>query len=271
MSDSGPRTPRPASAALFEYDLDAPLHLDAGRTVKNGDATITDISYDDSTGRRVPAYVVSGPESDGRGIVVAHGGTADGRHFFVDEALSLARLGFTVLLPATTLPAHGDVAVVEPALRATVLTHRRALDVLTRCWGVDAERLGYFGHSGGASQGAVLSAVEPRLAALVLASIGSGTILRLARADLERAGAPDPEPYLAWLERFDPAHFVAVEGPRRLFFQHGADDQVITRAEAERLYDAAAPPRQWREYACDHGTAAYPPALRDRAEFFSTL
>jgi hypothetical protein len=42
----------------------------------------------------------------------------------------------------------------------------------------------------------------------------------------ELRGEADPEPYLAALERFDPASFVAVAGGRSLLFQHGRDDVI---------------------------------------------
>lgn len=112
------------------------------------------------------------------------------------------------------------------------------------------DRLGFFGHSGGAFQGAVLSAVEPRLNAIV---------------------ASNSQPYLKALNRFDPAHYVAMSGRRRLFFQHGREDTVVSRTEAVRLYEAAAPPRRWSKYACGHGTDADPDARRELAQFFSSL
>lgn len=268
------RTDRPRvdeQARLFDYDADVPLNVDVGHATETGGASVVDISYDDSTGQRVPAYVVSAPARNGCGLIIAHGGTADGRHFFVDEAVALSHLGFTVLLPATTLPRHGNIAASTSAIRASVLVHRRGLDVLTQAWSVDADRLGFYGHSGGACQAAILSAVEPRLSHLVIASIGSGTIVRLARAELDDGDVASAPAYLNFLERFDPVHFVAVKGDRRLLFQHGTQDQTVTRAEAQRLYAAAAPPRQWLGYPCGHATPAHPEAYRDRVRFLSDL
>jgi hypothetical protein len=75
-----------------------------------------------------------------------------------------------------------------------VLTHRRGLDVLTGWANADARRLGFFDHSVGAFQGALRSAVEPRLSRLVLASFGSGTLVRLIRHDMADAREADREP-----------------------------------------------------------------------------
>jgi pimeloyl-ACP methyl ester carboxylesterase len=262
---------------LFDYDSAVPLDVEVRSTVQIGNSSVADISYDDSTGRRAVASVVSRPGVRGSGIVIAHGGSADGRHYFLPEATALAELGFTVLLTASSFPRHGDIAASTEATRANILTQRRGLDVLVEWAGADAGRLGFFGHSSGAFQGAWLSAVEPRLTGLALVSGGSGTLVRVAESDLKEAESDLTEsekagPYLTYLHRFDPAHFVAVAGRRRLLFQHGSEDPVVPLAEARRLYEAAAPPRRWREYPCDHGTTAvHPQAQRDRAEFFSSL
>jgi hypothetical protein len=53
-----------------------------------------------------------------------------------------------------------------------------------------------------------------------------------------------------------------------LLFQHGREDQTVHRSEAPRLYEAAAAPRQWREYPCGHDTASFPEAQADRARLF---
>jgi fermentation-respiration switch protein FrsA (DUF1100 family) len=134
---------------------------------------------------------------------------------------------------------------------------------------VDRRRLGFFGHSAGAYQGAILAGVEPRLRAVVLASAGSGTPLRLARQRLPDLPAADLAAYLDFLGQFDPAAYAAEPGQRRLMIQHGRDDHIVSRAEALALRDAAAPPCTWREYPCGHGTDAFAPARRDRADFLA--
>jgi hypothetical protein len=204
---------------------------------------------------------------------VAHGGSGDGRHFFRPEAIRLARTGgTTALLPATTFPPHGDRRAVRDAIRASVVIHRRGLDLLGTWVRAGLDRFCFFGHSGGAFQGAYLSGVEPRLHALALASAGSGSLARLARlaaADLP-ANTPATDDYLRFLRSVDPAPYVAMAGRRRLLFQHGREDREIRRSEALRLYEAAAPPRLWREYPCGHDTAAHPRAEADRARLFTT-
>ena len=71
------------------------------------------------------------------------------------------------------------------------------------------------------------------------------------------------------LEQFDPATSVAVPGRRRLLFQHGRHDPVVRQAESLKLYEAAAHPKDWREYNCGHDPDGDPQAVTDRAELFS--
>ena len=151
----------------FDYRDDVQLDVECHHRVVTGDVSVSDISYDNGTG-----------------VILARGGTADGRHYFVDEATRLAGVGMTALLPAASLPEHGDQQATADAIRANVLTHRRGLDVLTVWVEARIDRLCYFGHSAGAFHGAILSAVEPRLSGLALASYGAGTLVRLAAADV---------------------------------------------------------------------------------------
>ncbi len=256
---------------LFTIDEQRPLQVEVISRYAGGDALVTDISYDHAAGGRALASVVTPGRAVRAGVIIAHGGSADGRRFFLDEAVALAGRGFAVLLTAISFPDHGDAEVTAHAVRVAVSTQRRGLDVLTTWVGVDPARLGFFGHSGGAFQGAILSAVEPRFAAIVLASYGSGTLLRLAAEELRGQGVGNARPYLDVLHRFDPVAYVATPGRRHLLFQHGVEDQTVPRAEAVAAYAAAVPPRTWREYPCGHGTDADPQARRDRAEFFCSM
>jgi len=113
-----------------------------------------------------PAFVFAG---DGEvGLILAHGGEGDGRRYFVDEATELAALDATVVVPSCGIPLVGDLARDEAAFDRVVALQRRALDLLAAR---GATRLGFFGHSAGGLQGAILAATEPRLQAIVVAAI----------------------------------------------------------------------------------------------------
>lgn len=222
---------------------------------------VTELRYDNGAGGLAEAYVVGAAAS--AGVVVAHGGAGPGRHLFLPEALELARRGFVCLLADTTFPSDGTTAERVEATRVRVLTQRRGLDVLAAEYG--ATRLGFYGHSAGGMQGAVLSAVEPRLEAIVIAGARGGSV----RWALEQGVTDESE--LAAFNRIDPEHYVAVPGRRRLLFQHGRRDTVIPLAEARRLHDAAAEPKEWRDYDCDHGVDAHLPARADRLAFLEEV
>jgi hypothetical protein len=251
--------------AQFDYRHDVPLDLERFDRHEAGDVSISQISFDNGVGGRARATLIEPPRPNGAAVILAHGGTDDGRHFFVDEAIALAGTGITALLPATAFPPHGDPRLSAEAIHAGVVVHRRGLDVLSAR---PLTMFGFFGHSGGAFQGAYLSAVEPRLSALALASVGSGTIPRLAAGELP-AGVAATEAYLSVLRSYDVTPYVSVPGRRRLLFQHGRDDRVVLRPEAERVFRAAAPPCEWREYACAHDTASHAEARSDRLRFFT--
>jgi hypothetical protein len=261
------RTGRPEQGgAVFDYAADVPLNVVTHNAVRG--VTAQEISYDNGAGGRCVATLITPQQPTGTGVIIAHGGTGDGRRFFMTEALALAGLGMTVLLPVTELPDHGDIEATGRAIGRHVRAHRRSVDVLeTVTRGPDC--LYFYGHSAGASQGALLSAVEPRIAAFAIASIGSGTVTRLAAAELP-PGTQATDKYLRFLEQFDPAIAVAVPGRRRLLFQHGRRDPVVRRDESLKLYEAAADPKDWREYDCGHDPDGDPQAVTDRADLFST-
>jgi fermentation-respiration switch protein FrsA (DUF1100 family) len=250
---------------VFDYTADAPLNVVTHNAVRG--LTVQEISYDNGDGDRCVATLVTPRQPTGTGVIIAHGGAGDGRRFFMTEALAMAGLGMTVLLPVTELPDHGDIEATRLAIRRHVRAHRRSVDVLEA---VTEGRgpLHFYGHSAGASQGALLSAVEPRIVAFSLTSIGAGTVTRLAAAELP-PGTEATDRYLRFLEQFDPAISVAVPGRRRLLFQHGRHDPVVRRDESLKLYEAAAEPKDWREYDCGHDPDGDPQAVTDRADLFS--
>lgn len=247
--------------AFFAYDPSAPLRL----AVVDGDeregTPVTEIRFDNGTGGDAEAFVVG--EAGRPGIVIAHGGTGPGKHIFVGEATELARRGFVLLLADTSYPLDGSLDERVEATRTRVLTQRRGLDVLEGEYG--ATGLGFYGHSAGGAVGACLAAVEPRLAAIVVAAARGGH----ARWALDE-GMTDPAELEAF-DRLDPEHFVAVPGRRELLFQFGLQDDVIPYREAHALYEAAAEPKTWREYDCGHGVDGHGPARADRAEFFDRV
>lgn len=177
-----------------------------------------------------------------RGVVLAHGGSQDGRRFFRSEAAALAGQGAVVVLPATRMRTDDGVDTFVADVRVAVLTERAALDVLFE-FGTPAEALSFLGHSAGGALGAVLSAVEPRLAGLVIFANGGGVLFRDDLARGLSGGGPVSDGAAAVGRWLDPAHYVGVGRRAKLLIQHGRADQIVPIQAARALFDAAANPK----------------------------
>ncbi len=201
-----------------------------------------------------------------QGVVLAHGGSDDGRRFFVSEAAALAAQGAAVILPVTRIRLDDGVDAFATDVRNAVLTERAALDVLVEA-GAPPGALSFLGHSAGGALGAILSAVEPRLAGIAIFGNGAGSLARSALAlelSRDRVFAEDLAAVTDW---FDLAHFVGVDRRAQLLVQHGRADRTVPMKAGRALFEAAAQPKLWAEYDCDHGLDADPQARKDRAEF----
>ncbi len=225
-----------------------------------GDVEIARMTFDNGSGDRGTALTARRSGSDGAavGVLIAHGGFEPGADIFVDEACGIAQRGAAVILPETTFPRSHDVEAHEVAIERAIRLQRRAIDVLAVRFG--AARFGFFGHSAGGAQGAILSAVEPRVGAIVIAATGARLLSRmresLIASDMER------------IARFDPEWWVSSGGDRAVLFQHGLRDDVVPYENARHLYDVAAGRKEWAEYECGHGVDGHAPARSDRLAFF---
>jgi len=208
------------------------------------------------------AFVLGGEAEVG--LILAHGGEGDGRRYFLDEATELADLGAVVVVPSCGIRIVGDLGRDTAAIVRAVAVQRRALDLLgTRA----ATRIGFFGHSAGALQGAILAGTEPRVQAVAVASIGAGVAQRIARTFDHLS--PSRAEYLATFDEWDATRYLSRTGTRRLLVQAGRLDDNVPLETARETYEAAAGPKEWREYDCDHGAVVVHPAARaDRREFF---
>jgi hypothetical protein len=201
-----------------------------------------------------------------RGVVLAHGGSDDGRQFFVSEAAALAARGAVVIVPVTRIGLGDGVDAFASDVRNAVLTECAALDVLIEA-GAPPDALSFLGHSAGGAIGAILSAVEPRLARIAIFANGAGATARSALALALSRSSVCTEELAAVTNWFDLAHFVGVDRRAHLLVQHGSADRTVPIEAGRALFDAAAHPKRWAEYDCDHALDADPQARNDRAEF----
>lgn len=144
------------------YDPDAPLEVEERPHATMNGAALIYLSYASPGGGRVSAWMVV-PEGDGPfgGLVYLHGSETD-RDDFVDEAVAMASGGaVSIVIDAPFARSGADrtgtlqdyfVPESEAALvEQTVADIRRAYDLLAERPDVDPARMGFVGHSWGAS------------------------------------------------------------------------------------------------------------------------
>jgi fermentation-respiration switch protein FrsA (DUF1100 family) len=135
--------------------------------------------------------------------------------------------------------------------------NRRAIDYLETRQDVDAERVALLGVSMGGIFGSILAAVEPRIDAAALIVAGGRWDLLLENSAHPSAVnlrnlIPDIELVQQVMRGVEPVNFVGHIAPRPLLMVNGEQDQVIPRACAEALHDAAGEPKQVIWYQGGH-------------------
>jgi dienelactone hydrolase len=253
------------TAHPFIYDDKAPLDFrDQGQETVEG-ASVHDVSYASPKGGRVPGYLVL-PAGPGpfAGIVFVHWGQGD-RTEFLSEAVGLAKAGVVSLM--IDAPYHRPEAasfnlVTSPDREREqyiqlVVDARRAVDVLMSRPDVDKARLGYVGHSLGATWGGPLAAVEKRLKAFVLMGglpritdvLGDDPFAKLMQKAYTREQL---EGYVKVLAPIDPEHFVGGAESESILFQFAKHDRFISEKAANDYVKAAGKPQQVRWYFTSH-------------------
>lgn len=249
----------PDAAALTAYDPAAPLDLveEAPAETDADGISVQDVSWASPGGGRVSAWLVAPPGAGPfAGLVYLHGSETD-RNDFLDEAVAMAHGGAVSLVLDAPFARTGDsrhaylqnygLPERERGMTAqAIVDMRRAYDLLVAMPDVDPARLGFVGHSWGASLGAVLAAVDPRPAALVLISgRPSWTgFLRDSNAGFvvsarELYGPEKWERYLTLMAPLDALPVIGDVDPGRLYLQYGTADDVIPTAVSQELLDAA--------------------------------
>jgi cephalosporin-C deacetylase-like acetyl esterase len=221
-------------------------------------ATLHDISYASPGGGRVSGWLVV-PDGTGpfAGIVYLHGSETD-RNDLLDEAMAMATGGAVTLTIDAPFAREGESRTgtlgnyftpgAEAALtRQTLDDLARAFDLLGERPDVDPERIGFVGHSWGASLGAVLAATDGRAAASVLITgrpswtgFLSGRYLEQMAGVISTIGEEEWQAYLASMEPFDAVPAVSDARGEALYLQFGSTDDVVIGEDVAE-WEAAAP------------------------------
>ncbi len=243
-------------------------------------ATLYDVSYASTGGGRVSGWMVV-PEGTGphAGIVYLHGSETD-RDDFLDEAIAMASGGAVALTIDAPFAREGDSRTgtlgnyFEPDAEAALT--QQTLDDLAGAWQVlaerpevDPERIGFVGHSWGASLGAVLAGTGGPFAATVAITGRPSWTGFLRRSADEFAGVRSVvgddgwEAYLAAMEPFDAVPAVGGADPDALYLQFGTADDVVVASDIEEWVAAAPAGTRIDSYPAAHALDA--DAVADRA------
>jgi cephalosporin-C deacetylase-like acetyl esterase len=263
---SSGQTPGSGDPSHFNYDPGSPLavkHLSA--QVQDG-VTIQEITYTGSNGDIVPAYLVI-PQGTGKfaaaiwGHWLMPGAANSSRDEFLEEAIALAPSGLISLLIDSPQHRPGFVPTPNPALVAQqVVDLRRGLDLLLSRADVDASRIAYVGHSWNAGNGAILDAVDKRLAAFVFMAGPQSTMEYVLSSDSPRMAPARKTTDMAKVEQnlranawSDPGSYANKLGPAPALFQYGLHDEVwVPLADAKDYFAMSSGPKSVEFYDADH-------------------
>ncbi|MBB6097164.1 dienelactone hydrolase [Deinobacterium chartae] len=246
--------PRAGHLDLFAYDASRPPGSQVLSRQNPPGMTVHEITYSGAGDQPVTALLLVPPgPGPFAGMLFMHGAPGTRRDLLQYAEQVVAR-GVVALLPdapfarnepdeARQVPLSFTLADREHQLRY-IIDLRRGLDLLTNRTDVDPSRLGCMGFSYGATMGALLAGVEPRLKACALVVGGAGVVSYHTGED----GVPGsalrdlaPARRQAWVEAMqplEPVHFVG-QARAELLLQNGRADPLVKSSDAARLHSAA--------------------------------
>ncbi|MGE5205605.1 MAG: alpha/beta hydrolase family protein [Chlamydiota bacterium] len=271
--------PPPDAAQVFAYNTKASLEFQEKSMEQVHGIKVEDVSYTSPKGGGVPAFLIVPPgKGPFAGLVFVHWGQGD-RSEFLAEAVMLAHAGAESLLidapynrpGAPVMDTFTHPEIERDGYIQLVVDVRRGVDLLLSRPEVDGKRIGYVGHSLGATWGGPLAAADKRIRALVLMG-GLPTITDFSGNDyistvVHKAYTPEQiATYVKVISPVNPERFVKQSAPATLFFQFARHDRYITPRFAREYFDAAAQPKRQKFYFCSHEFND-PAALMDRDQF----
>ena len=209
-------------------------------------------------GAHVPSIILL-PEHDAPvpAVLLLHGYSSSKERLSNTMGRALAARGIGSL--AIDLPLHGnrdDAMVVEARTNPLGLLHhwqtalaeaREAIAWLAENEAIDAKHIAVAGYSLGSYVALQTAVADPRIKCVVVA--GAGDLPATPWTGMLRM-VSDPLASAKSLRR------------QPLLMLHGKHDRTIPREQAQRLYDAAADPKELKWYEAGH---ALPPAAADDA------
>ncbi|GER90286.1 hypothetical protein KDW_44480 [Dictyobacter vulcani] len=251
---------------FFVYDNESTPDIQLVSQRRRGNVTVKDILYTSPQGGYVPAYLLV-PFGDGpfAGLIFVHWGQGD-RTEFLEEAITLAEIGILSLCidapflrPAKLrAPIASKTAARDLGLQI-VADVRRGVDVLMAQPGLDSQRIGFVGHSYGATNGGIVAGIEKRIKTYVLMAGYAATsqVYRVSTHPMiaeQRKKTPPAgwERYLDLIEPLDAIYYIGNTAPASLLFQFAHQDEFVTEEQAQLFFETASKPKQLRWYDSSH-------------------
>ena len=220
--------------ALFDYDKAVPLDVNWGSKEQQDTFVRENVVYM-SDGCKVYAFLVS-PNGPGPypAVIYVHMGQAN-KNQYLSEAAQLAEHGVvSLLLDAPFLSGCGNSS--RDYYNHIVINIRRGIDLLETIPKVNPEKIGYVGHSFGATWGGVMAGVDARIKAYVLIA---------GYARVSQHDAPD-------FPDLDAILYIGHNTASSFLFQFSTGDDFISESEAWQYYNAANEPKKILWYDSTH-------------------
>jgi hypothetical protein len=205
------------------------------------------------------------------------GAANSNRDELLQEAVALAPSGVVSLLVDSPQTRPGFKPTPNPVLIAQqVIDLRRGADLLLTRGDVDAKRIAHVGHSWDPGTGAILDALDKRLAAFVFMSGPQSMLEYVLSSDSPRMVPMRKTTDMAKVEESmkanswsDPGSYAVKLGPALTLFQYGLHNEEWVPLEDAKDYVAMTPgPKTVQYYESDH--ALNWQATMDRDDFLST-
>ena len=262
--------------AFYRYETSLPLAAERNVLEEGDTFTRHHLRYASVGGQTVTA-ILQVPKGSGPfpAVMVQHGYGASKMVDYVDiPSRLLAQSGYVTL--AIDAANHGEreaegapqdlfnLASVESrrGFVQTVIDLRRGVDYLQSLPEVAGDRIGYLGFSMGAIVGAVFCGVEDRMRCSALVVGGGNLSARMREGDAEVIAEN--------AAIVEPCNYVGMISPRPLLLINGTKDEVIGRAAAEALHDAAREPKRIVWYESGHYDLPVAEVLQELASFFDS-
>lgn len=263
----------PATSSSEPSGSATPVAFTEGRTTELLGATLIDVTYPSAGGGAVSGWLVV-PDGEGpfAGLLYLHGSETD-RNDLVDEAAAMAAGGAMSLVidapfaresPNRTgfIPNWFEPEAEAALTQQTLDDLRRGIDLLVERGDVDPERIGFVGHSWGASLGAHLAAVDDRVTASVLVT-GRPSWTGFLRQDeahwtgvIESLGQDGWEAYLTTMAAWDAVEAIGDVDPAAVYLQFGTEDDVVLAGHVEEWIEAAPADLRLDRYEAGHALDA---------------